>query len=194
MLMPTVRYTYDRLPAALATILFHVAIVAVLLNTIPKYIVHKAQEPETIVALTPQRSAPLRAKLRAAPGMKALYRYYYNFSPAPSAAQPNLQGLSLALSSCAPENYGNESEEVRAACRRIGMAVAANPEAFGLAPDYKNGKRWERELLIKQTPLLLPCASPNSSALNIVNLATLLCMSDIVLNGYDPGKMQHYSK
>ena len=191
---PAVRGLRDRLPAALLTILFHVAIIAVLLNAIPKPAVRTARQSETIIPLAPlDKSRPL-AKPKNARGNAAILPYSFAIIPPFLREQPNLEGLNLALSSCAPENYGNDTDEVRAACKRIGMAVAANPDAFGLKPDYKNGKRWERELLIKQTSLLLPCASPNTSALNIVNLATLLCMSDIVLNGYDPDKMQHYSK
>jgi hypothetical protein len=191
---PAVRSLRDRLPAALLTVLFHVAIIAVLLNAIPKHAARAMRESETIIPLPPLEKSKPAAKSQSARGRSAISPYNYAVIPPFLQEQPNLQGLALALSSCAPENYGNGTDEVRAACKRIGMAVAANPDAFGLKPDYKNGKRWERELLIKQTSLLLPCASPNTSALNIVNLATLLCMSDIVLNGYDPDKMQHYSK
>jgi len=188
----------DRIPAAFGAVLFHIAIVVVLLNAILKYAGRTAPTPEAIITLTPQKSAPPRIAQPAARGGTAPYRYNYVFNPAPTATQPNLQGLSLALSSCAPENMGTASEEVRAVCRRIGAVVAANPETFGMTPNFKNGVVWERELMTKQTPLLLPCASPYPPPPELgivaINLGTLLCIADIVENGYHPDKMQHYSK
>lgn len=193
--MPTAKSIRDRLPGALAAVLFHLALIATLLNAIPKYFVHTATEPETIIPLAPLETVPPRFKPRtvvpAAPGSTALSRYYYRFIPSPSEELPSLQGLRLALSSCAPENFGNASNEVRAACRRIGMLVVANPEALGLTPDFKFGKRWETELLIKQTPLLLPCASPYGG---IDILYTLSCAAGLLENGYHPEDVRHYSK
>ena len=191
--MPTVKSIRDRLPGALAAVLFHVALIAALLNAIPKYIVRMAPEPEAIILLTElaKKQPPVthRTAHQSGSDSTTIPRYFYNFDHPFPAEQPNLQGLNLALSSCAPENLGNASDEVRTACRRIGMVVVANPGAFGLAPDYKNGKRWERELRIKQTPLLLPCASPTGNPFE-----TLFCIVDVLQNGYDPDKMAHYSK
>lgn len=173
---PAVKDLRDRLPAVIVTVLYHIAVVAALLNAIPKYAARIGRESETVIPLTLQEKAPPRAKQqaahRAAPGATALYRYYYPFVPPPTAEQPNLDGLRLALTSCAPEKLGNASDEIRAACRRIGLVVAANPEAFGVNPGFKDRKRWERELLIKQTPLLLPCASPEESTFSSPCLAS----------------------
>ncbi|MDE2134023.1 MAG: hypothetical protein KGM97_05815 [Alphaproteobacteria bacterium] len=188
--MPTVRSLRDRLPAALAAVLCQIAIVAVFLNAIPKFFPRTDRERETIIPLTPEPKLPPRAARRATPGPAGVSRTFYHFEhPLPPVEAPALEGLNLALSSCAPEKLEMESNEVRAACRRIGFAVAANPGAVGLTPDYKNGKRWERELLIKQTPLLLPCASPTGNPFE-----TLFCIADVLQNGYDPDKMPHYSK
>jgi len=193
--VPTVKSMRDRLPGVLGAVLFHLALITALLNAIPKYFVRTATEPETIIPLmrlekTPPRLKPQTAIL-ATPGSAAISRYSYRFVPSPSEELPSLQGLRLALSSCAPENIGNVSDEVRAACRRIGAVVVANPEAFGLTPDFKNGKRWETELLIKKTPLLLPCASPYGG---IDILYTLSCAAGLLGNGYHPEDVRHYSK
>ncbi len=180
----------DRLPAALAAILCQIAIVAVFLNAIPKFFPRPNWERETIIPLTPERKLPPPTAYRVTSGPTGVSRYFYHFEhPTPLIEAPALEGLNLALSSCAPEKLQMDSDEVRAACGRIGLVVAANPGAFGLAPDYTNGKRWERELLIKQTPLLLPCASPTGNPFE-----TLFCIANVLQNGYDPDKMPHYSK
>ncbi len=180
-----------RIPAAVATLLFHIAIIIVFLNAIPKYSGRATREIETIIHLTPQPAARPAAHRQAGPSSTALSRYYYRYIPSPLTAPPNVEGLKLAVSSCAPEKMVDETAQVREACRRIGLAVAVDPGAFGVTTDFTDGKRWERELQIKQTPLLLPCASPAGLPLN---LGTALCLADMLLNGYDPRKMQHYSK
>ena len=191
--MPSPKSLHERLPAAAAALLFHALLIAVLLNAIPRYYMRAVPEHETIIPLISPEKKEARVKPLsvgpAAPGSVDHFRFNYRFIPAPSEEQPGRQALRLALLSCAPENFDLESDEIRAACGRIGMIIAANPGAFGLAPDYRNGKRWERELLIKQTPLLLPCMSPNGNV-----LYTLFCLADVVGNGYNPDKLQHYSK
>jgi len=187
----TVGDLHDRLPAVIITVLFHVAVIAVLLNAIPKYAVRKTSELEAIIALTPQKTTPPRTAHRATAGSTAISPYFYHYNPPPSVQQPDLQGLSLALSACGPENLGNLPPELREQCDRINTVLLAGRDALPNAPHVKNARRWEAELLLKQTPQLLPCASPNGIG---VSLGTLLCIADLIQNGYRPETTSHYSK
>jgi hypothetical protein len=184
------RFLLDRSIAAVAVILFHVAVIAALLYAMAKFNTRKADEHETVISLARIEKPIPVVSHGAARGQSAVTPYNYAVIPPVLREQPNLRGLALALSSCAPEKLGDAPAEVRAACDRIGMVIAANPEAFGVNTDFTNGKRWQRELLIKQTPLLLPCASPYGVDI----LYTLFCVADVVGNGYDPDKMLHYQK
>ena len=181
----------DRLPAVIITVLFHVAVVAVLLNAIPKYATRKTSEFEAIIALMPQKSMPSDVGNRAAAGPTAISPTFYRYNPPPMAGQPNLDGLRFALSSCAPENLGNLPPELRGQCDRIDAVLLAGQDALPTALRVKHEGRWQAELLLKQTPQLLPCASPYGLG---VDLATLACIADLIENGYRPETTAHYSK
>ena len=181
----------NRVPALSLTVLFHVALIILLLNAIPKQAAPFPIEPETEFVLVPLMEptpVPKRRRNASGGGSNAITTHFnpYTFNPQSLQAP---RGLTLALASCAPENYDRQSEEVRAACSRIQTVLASNYDRFGVKIDFMQGKRWERELLIKQTPLLAPCMSPEANV-----LYTLFCIYDVVMHGYDPDKMQHYSK
>ena len=188
----------DRLPAVLVTVLIHVAVIAALLNAIQKYTILEARESETAVVLIPQKHAPLRAIHRATAGSMAISPDYYHYNSPPTVGQTNLDGLRFALSSCAPENLGNIPPEFREQCDRIDSALYAGQDTLPNAPHFKHEGRWKTELLLKQTPQLLPCASPHppSPGMGIVaiDLGTLICIADLIRNGYRPETASHYSK
>ena len=188
----------NRLPAVIITVLFHVAVIAVLLNAIPKYAVRKTSELEAIIPLMSQKTTPPRAVHRTTAGSTAISPYFYRYNPPPSAGQPNLQGLSLALSSCAPENSGNLPRDLRDQCDRIDAALFAGRDTLPNTLRVSHEARWQAELLLKQTPQLLPCASshPPGPGMGIVaiDLRTLLCIADLIENGYRPETASHYSK
>jgi len=188
----------DRLPAVLVTGLIHVAVIAALLNAIQKYTVPEARESETAVVLIPQKHAPLRAIHRATAGSTAISPYYYYYSSPPLVGQPNLDGSRFALSACGQENLGNLPPELREQCARVNTVLFAGRDALPTTLHVKHEKRWQTELLIKQTPQLLPCASPHppSPGMGIVaiDLETLVCIADLIRNGYRPETASHYSK
>jgi hypothetical protein len=180
-----------RLPALGITALFHLVAIFLLLQAIPQQSAPAAPKAEPVVVLLPELPAAPKAPRRVQHGSNAITSYFNPqlFTPQALQRQPGLQGLGLVLAACAPENYDKASEEVRSACTRIGMIVAADTGHFGVTTDFNNGKRWERELMIKQTPLLLPCMSPGANV-----LYTLFCIADVLTDGYDPDKMPHYEK
>lgn len=192
--MPRLR---DRLPALFVTASFHVVVVGLLLIAMPKQFAREEEkEQETQITLLPQ-AEPEQPKEKRKPrsgttGSNAITAPYFDpnrFNSQTLQALAPPQRLSFALEACAPEKYDMASDEIRMACARIGSLIARDPGRFGVTTDFKNGQRWERELLINQTPLLLPCMSSNANV-----LYTLLCVYDTMMNGYDPDKMQHYSK
>lgn len=191
---PIVRDLHDRLPAVIATAAFHVAVVAALLNAMASYTTRHRREREVTITLAPEMLP--KSQIRHAPGATRSgaisHDQYRLYRLPPSLAQrPDLRGLNLALTACAPENWANLSPDIRDECRRIDVALAADPNVLDPKYDVKDPSRWALELAIKQGPLLLPCASPDGL---FVDLATLACIADMIENGYHPEKMQHYSK
>lgn len=184
----------EKLAAAAAVALLHAAFIAALLYAMTESEERRAsREHEITLVLVPREAArpPLRPRRRTRRPAAIAPDYNYRFTP--PVAPADLAGLNLALTACAPENWSKLSPEQTEACRRIDIALAADPGAFGVHSDVKDAKRWARELQIKQSPPMLPCASPNVSAFGILNLGTVLCLADIVVNGYDPDKMEHYA-
>jgi hypothetical protein len=189
----TVRVLRARLPALGFAALLHVVAIALLLEAIPKQTAPDTRETETSIFLPEPEPAP-KAKSRA-PAQRgaSVLAPYFNprlYSPDVLWQPPGLQRLGLVLAACDPANYDKEPDEVHTACARIGMLVAADPEHFGVATDFKDSKRWERELLVKQTPQLLPCMTPNGPDV----LYALLCIEDVLFNGYYAENMAHYGK
>jgi len=187
----------EQLPAIFATAVFHVVLIVLLLNAIPKQTPPATTGPETQVVFIPLPMMeavhkPVRRQRAANSGSTAITTYFnpYSFSPqtlAPSAGQ---QRLSLALASCAPDNWDNQTEEVKAACTRIHAVVLADPGRFGVTTDIKQSKVWERELLRQRAPYLAPCMTPGGPDV----LYLLYCVYDVLFHGYDREKMPRYSE
>ncbi|MBU6299267.1 MAG: hypothetical protein KGJ79_00005 [Alphaproteobacteria bacterium] len=174
------------------TILLHVLIVAALLNAIPKYIAQKIQNAnEVFLPVAPEaktRPPPRHRYIRNPTGAAPSYRRFT--LPPEWIQQPNLRGLNLALQSCLPEKLATLGADIRATCERIEAALLSGQDALPNALRIKNSKRWQTELLIKQAPLLIPCASPYG----ISPLYTLMCISNLIANGYHPEDVEHYVK
>jgi hypothetical protein len=185
-----------RLFALGVTGLFHLAVIALMLESLPKqHISAPSREAETTITLLPLLPPPPSAKKkrvpRGAPGSNAITPY---FNPdtyrAPFATTPNIQGLSMALAACAPENYDMASDEIRTVCGRIGALMRHDPGHFGVTQDVIDPKHWQRELARREAPFLAPCMSSSG----FEPLYTLYCIYDVLMHGYDSEKMQRYSQ
>jgi hypothetical protein len=190
----TLRVLRARLPALGFAALLHAVFIALLLQAMPKLTAPDKRETETSIFLPEPEPEPLPKAESRAPAQHgaSVLAPYFNprlYSPDALWQPPGLQRLGLVLAACDPSNYDKQPDEVRSACARIGMIVAADPEHFGVKLDYMNGKRWDHELLIKQTPLLLPCMSPTANPFEV-----LFCVANVLMKGYDPDKMPHYEK
>lgn len=183
--------SYDRFVAAVAVILLHFAIVATLLNVVFKRDRLRPGGLETTLLLLPAAQST-RRNAQIAPRRQIQRPTSTSAMTLALPSEPNTLGLGQSLFSCLPENLLGLTAEELARCRTTHPAFRYDATAVATANlPVKERPRWERELAIKQGPLLLPCASPTASPLNI---GTALCLGDMLLNGYDPDKMQHYSK
>lgn len=192
----SVKALRQRLAALGVTTLFHIAIVALILEGLPKHhIVPPSLETETTITLLPLLPSPPSVKKKRIPrgpaGSNAITPYFNPYSyNAPQALTPSVQGLSMALAACAPEKYDMASDEIRTVCGRIGALLRSDPSHFGVAQDVTDPKHWQRELARREAPYLAPCMSSHG----FEPLYTLYCIYDVLMHGYDTEKMQRYSK
>lgn len=186
----------DRIPALLATALLHAAVIAALLTATQSRQASEIQPPETVIAYLPEPVPPATPRVVRRPhvahGSNAITQTLPDYVLPPEwRRQMDGQGLQLALASCAPENLDMQSREIRDVCGRIGALIANDPTIVaGPETGIKNTTRWQHELLVKQTPLLLPCMTPGGPDV----LYLLVCVYDVVMHGYKEEKMAHYSK
>ncbi|HUO98408.1 MAG TPA: hypothetical protein VMU01_07050 [Rhizomicrobium sp.] len=175
--------------------LFHVVLIGFLLQAIPSQERPAAAEHETQVVLVPLpfvepvRQVPKRKGRRTEGGSNAITAPYFNpYAFNPLTLQAGQQRLSLALASCAPDNWDKEPDEVRAACAKIRTALASRGDEFGVKADFKYGAYWQQELIKRHRPVLAPCMTPGGPDV----LFLLYCVYNVVFHGYDGEKMPHY--
>jgi len=183
----------SRVPALCFAALVHVVLIFLLLHAIPTAAPRPSIVPETEVFFIPlPQIMPKKhhATARGNGGANAITTYFnpYTFNPQSLPTAAAQQRLGLALNSCAPENYDRQSPEVRSVCSRIQTALVADPGRFGVAVDFTQGERWERELLKRKTPVLAPCMTPGGP--DVIYLLT--CVYNAILNGYDSETAPHY--
>lgn len=98
---------------------------------------------------------------------------------------PNISGVGRALFGCA---LGKAmTAEARQRCRTAGaiMPKQGGPNVL-IGPEHaRHATRWAYDLAKKKAPLLLPCMSPHAA---LPSLGTLLCLGDMLVNGYHPDK------
>jgi hypothetical protein len=186
----------DRLPALVITALCHVALIALLVVSLPKRFESQAPvESETRITFFPAPPAPpvveKKRVRRAEAGSNAITTYFDpNTYRPPSALTPNIGGVSMALAACLPEKYDMASDEIRIACNRIGALLRSDRGHFSVTQDVIDPSHWQRELARRNAPFLAPCMSPGG--VNV--LYTLYCIYDLILHPYDPEKQLRYSE
>ena len=196
-------FARGRLAALGLALLLQGAAVWLIIHSLVTTDLRKTAESETQFVFLPVLPSPAAVKSkpkRQKPGLGAITPYFnpYTFNPKALAA-PRPQGLSLALSACDTGHYDTATDDVRAACDRIGALIKQDPSQYGFSADVADPKHWQRELARREAPYLAPCMSPHAppdSKLGIVsiNLGTLLCVYDMLAHGYDPEKRARYSQ
>jgi len=184
----------SRVPALCLAALFNIALIALLLDALPKQTATKPA-PETQVVFVPlpllePPRKPAHRQHQPRAGSSAITTYFNPDIVAPRVLlpTPGEQRLSMALATCAPENYDRQSDEVRAACAKIATALAYDREHFGVKSDVAYGPYWQRELMLRKAPYLAPCMTPGGPEI----LTLLYCVYDVLFHGYDRKKMAHY--
>jgi hypothetical protein len=106
----------------------------------------------------------------------------FAIDPPRSAAPPDLTGLGRVLFGCTLENLGSLTAEARARCVHAGLGGPPDEASLAAVAQLSaiENARFERALVRKQQPLLLPCAGGIG-----ISLYTVLCVADGLINGFD---------
>lgn len=184
-----------RFPALCLTALLHVVLIVLLLHAMPRQGPPRAAEPETQVVFLPllepvPNTKQKRVRHARRGGSNAITTYFnpYTFDPQALQSLNPQRRLDLALTSCAPEYYDKETDEVRAACARIRTALAQDQDRFGVKVDFEHGQMWQEELIRRNRPVLAPCMTPGGP--DVIYLLT--CVYQNLFGEYDSDKAPHY--
>jgi len=187
-----------------AVVVLHIAIVVVLLNAT---IVHRMFRPaprETILYLQPLPKPKVKPRVR--PQLKPVVRRIVpvlklqNGSGIPvpqtngetpiAASRPGYQ-----LYDCHVANLPKLTEEQRAACAKSAVGPVQSDDNSVDFADHSDripgAARWAREKQRKNGPALLPCAS-TQSVFATMSTATLACLANGAINGFDPDNAPMY--
>jgi hypothetical protein len=197
MRLPSRDFLRDRVPAFGLAALLQLAAVWLIIHALvtPTPPPQKTERETQIVFLPTLPTLPLPAKAkrlrRPTSGANALTTYVnpYTFNAQPFAA-PRSQGLASALSACDVDKYDMASDEIRAACARIGALIKHDPGRFGFTTHVADAPHWQRELARREAPLLAPCMS--ASGVDV--LYTLTCIYEEIFTGHREDKRQRYSE
>ncbi len=179
---------------AASVAILHIAIVAVLLNATVIRGIFRPAPRETILLLPPlPRPEPKRVEppaRRIAPTFK-LQDYRGVMLPKTNENSKASAGLGFPLFDCSVDNISKLAEEQRALCAKSSTGLKP-PDSLNFADHsdhVKDAALWARQKARKSGPLLLPCA--NNTGLG-VDLGTLACLGNGILNGFDADKMAQY--
>lgn len=185
----------DRIPAAVAVALLHLAFFIVLINAMRIKAPIPPAEHETImilVASAPIPHAGQKKPSRPAAATAPIYRFY-TYTPNAiyegQTGETGGTGLSIALNDCAPEKLSTLDAKKREICRKLGAVAKYDPKVLIIPKsDVKYYERWKAEKEGRNAAYLAPCASPHGFDV----LYTLRCLKDLATKGYDKDRMQHY--
>lgn len=159
--------TSERILGAAAAIALQIGFIAVLLNSAPTSVVPAVIREITLI-LPPIREQPQSVQLPTPPKTDIIDTLRVPplpeipLSPAvgtATATGPRLQGLTVALFRCGPENVASLSEEERVFCPAYATHATVREflDLLGERSHVKDNERWANALAHKQSPLVLPC-------------------------------------
>jgi hypothetical protein len=113
----------------------------------------------------------------------------FTWTPPQASPQSDLAGIGRSLFGCRIENLAGLSADERANCSRAGLGAEPNDAAVAALAQVAlvESAPFERALVRKQQPLLLPCAGGIG-----ISLYTVVCLADGVINGFDLDKYPVY--
>jgi hypothetical protein len=177
-----------RCTAALLVVLLHVALIALLLRTLqthpPSQI--RGRERDYWITLQVQPKAQPAKKPPASSRMRAVapphLPDYRSVALPPVTEEANPSGLHLFLFDCAPENFATLTQEQRAQCARAMPKPGDSVDYADHSDRSHDAAHWARGLARKQSPTLLPCASPQGIG---IGLGTFACLAKGLASGFD---------
>lgn len=185
---------WRKFAGAVAVVVLHVAIIAVLLNGTIIHRIFKSEPQETILILRPLPKPEVKRVAPPPPARHLVPRVQPqnpNANPLPLAKSDNTSAQSkpgYQLYDCRTANLPKLTEEQRKACAK---AQVGPKEDKGDSVDFADhsdqvpgAARWAREKARKNAPPLLPCAS-NQSVFATMSTATLACLANGAINGFD---------
>jgi hypothetical protein len=188
---------------AVAVVVLHVAIVAILLNATAIRRIFKTEPRETILFLQPLPKPQVKPKVEriAPPARRVVPAVKVQNLTGPVLPQPNSETSkadthpAYQLYDCRAANLPKLTPEQRAACAKA--QVGPKPDE-GDSVDYADhsnqipgAARWAREKQRKNGPPLLPCAS-TQSVFATMSTATLACLAKGAINGFDQDNAPMY--
>jgi hypothetical protein len=200
---------WRKISGAVAVAVLHIAIVAVLLNATIVQRIFKPAPRETILLLPPlpkpqaasqvkpeiKRVAPPTRTIVPALNLQNSTSVTLPQTPPGAATANSIPGFKLY--DCREKNLSKLSEDQRAACAK---AQVGPKEEKGDDLDYADhsdqipgAERWAREKARKNAPPLLPCAS-NQSIAATASAATIACLANGVINGFDLDAQPSYGE
>ncbi len=189
-------WPWRRILGAGAATILHIAVIALLLRALiqPKGVA-PLMPRETILYLAPL-PPPLPEHDRPPAEMKApaVQLPDYLSIIVPRVRDDNarsLEGLSRELFDCRIENLSKLSAEERERCAKRGLNPDDSVDFADHTGRSHDAARWAREKQRKNAPALLPCAS-TQSVYATLSTATLLCLANGAINGFDPDSSPIY--
>jgi hypothetical protein len=177
-----------------AVVVLHIAIVAVLLRATIIQGIFKPAPRETILLLTPLPKPEVRhaepPARRMVPTFK-LQDYRGVTLPQTNENSKASTGLGFQLFDCSVDNVSKLTAEQRALCAKssTGLKPPGSLDFADHSDHVHDAALWERQKARKNGPMLMPCA--NNTGLG-VDLGTLACLGNGLINGFDADKMAQY--
>ena len=184
-----------------AVVILHIAIIAVLLNATAVRRMFRPAPQETILYLQPLPKPQVTPKpvepiaRRTVPALKrqkgsGITVPLAKGGPPEASSRPAYQ-----LYDCRAANLPRLTEEQRAACAKAQVGPKEDKGDSLDFADHSNqipgAARWAREKQRKNAPPLLPCAS-TQSIYATMSTATLACLANGAINGFDPDNAPMY--
>lgn len=188
-----------KIAGAAAVLLLHVLAILALLSATRWYAQKQEQGHEIILDLVtpprpqtkpeelakPEKKIPLPQSERETAPSTTLNTPVPEISTAPS-----LSGLNRQLFGCTPDALASATPEQRSACASASLGPRFDPHGM----DYrdhtdrsKSAAQWARDRARKNSPLLLPCMSPQGFS----PLYTAYCLAKTAVTGKLEGESQY---
>ena len=176
-----------RVGTALLVVVFHALLILILLRET----LHQSEEPpvtrEVVLRLV-RPPPPAAARPEILPPTLPSLEPLFPVAPVPGTNNPasptngaSLHGLYFFLYECTPENFANLTEEERARC--ASASLSPNPDETNtlrnLPSRSHDAAAWNRALVRKNNPPLLPCMSPQG----FNPLGTAMCLGKAAAKG-----------